>query len=118
MELQISGRFSHAHTPFCCWFFYLTMIVRNMFSVPALFLRDCVCIWVGGYGYKSCSATSYIFKSLDITSVLYASYLSMTMYSPFIVPLHVYIENKASLTWDWHSRDVLSFAPFFTILLS
>lgn len=52
MEIRISGRVSHAYTPFRCWFICLTTIVRNIFFLSLRCAsRDC-CIWFGRYGYQ------------------------------------------------------------------
>jgi hypothetical protein len=62
MEIHISGRFSHTYTPFCSWFIYLTMVVRNMFPVPALYSETVFVYGLEATDIKSCSSTFYTFQ--------------------------------------------------------
>jgi hypothetical protein len=113
METHIPGRHSHAYTPFCCWFIYLTTIVRNMFSVPA-FVPQRLCLYMVRTVWISKAVHQHfiLFRSLDTAFAMYALYLSMAIYSPFILPLLVYIENKASF-WNGTRACILSFPPIF-----
>jgi hypothetical protein len=91
METHIPGRHSHAYTPFCCWFIYLTTIVRNMFSVPA-FVPQRLCLYMVRTVWISKAVHQHfiLFRSLDTAFAMYALYLSMAIYSPFTC-LYLYI---------------------------
>jgi hypothetical protein len=117
MEIHISGRFSHTYTPFCSWFIYLTMIVRNMFSVPALYSETVFVYGLEATDIKSCSATFFrLFRSLDIAFVTYGSYLSMPIYH-HLSSLYMYILKIRRVGWPENGTRAAFFFFFFSIHL-
>jgi hypothetical protein len=93
------------------------MIVRNMFSVPALYSETVFVYGLEATDIKSCSATFFrLFRSLDIAFVTYGSYLSMPIYH-HLSSLYMYILKIRRVGWPENGTRAAFFFFFFSIHL-